>query len=404
MGPSKAIVVGVGYSPLTATKIEILRKAKRIYLFSKTLELLERSCEDRNFWKEIKGKVEEIKKVNELLEKKEDPLVIVAGGDPLYFGLGETLKRSLLLEVEVYPDFSVLQLACAKAGFPIYQVKSLSFHGRGFNPEELIYHLRRHHLLGILTDPQQNVKVIAKALYEASFRDVKIHLFERLSYPEERYSKLNCEEAMEFEPLEPHFVILENNLYGKKRFFALGEEEIYHHQGLITKDEVRAIAIHQLRLPWRGVIWDVGAGSGSVGLEIASLSPELEVYAIEEKESQCDKLLKNKKKFFLPNLKIIYGSAPQVFKDLPSPDRVFLGGSGGRLREILQTLREIPTWQVLVATFTLLENFFFTLNFFSEHRFNVRASQINVLRLESLKEKHRFKPQNPVYILQVQRT
>jgi precorrin-6Y C5,15-methyltransferase (decarboxylating) len=122
--------------------------------------------------------------------------------------------------------------------------------------------------------------------------------------------------------------------------FGLTEEEITHSRGLITKNEVRAASLHALGLPRHGVLWDVGAGSGSVGLEAARLFPELQVMAVERDEEQVKNIQKNRERFQAWNLKLFHGSALEVLKDLPAPDRVFIGGSGGQLRDIIDHAAE----------------------------------------------------------------
>ncbi|HDO29451.1 MAG TPA: precorrin-6Y C5,15-methyltransferase (decarboxylating) subunit CbiT, partial [Desulfobacteraceae bacterium] len=116
----------------------------------------------------------------------------------------------------------------------------------------------------------------------------------------------------------------------------LSEAEISHSRGLITKDEVRAATLHRLGLPGTGVFWDVGAGSGSVSIEAARLCPGLHLFAVEKEEEQLANIRKNIARFETFNVQPVAGSAPAVLAGLPDPDRVFIGGSGGRLAEIIE--------------------------------------------------------------------
>ena len=117
--------------------------------------------------------------------------------------------------------------------------------------------------------------------------------------------------------------------------FGLEEREISHSRGLITKNEVRAAVIHALRLPRQGVFWDIGAGSGSVSVEAARLSADLQVFAIEKNAEQLDHIRHNRETFCSANIEVIAGEAPEALAQLPDPDRVFVGGSGGNLARIL---------------------------------------------------------------------
>ena len=117
--------------------------------------------------------------------------------------------------------------------------------------------------------------------------------------------------------------------------FGLGEDEIRHSRGLITKDEVRAAALHRLRLPATGVFWDIGGGSGSVSLEAARFCPELSVYTVERHPAEQANIRANIRTYGAYTIHLVDGEAPAALANLPDPDRVFIGGSGGQLEAIL---------------------------------------------------------------------
>ena len=116
----------------------------------------------------------------------------------------------------------------------------------------------------------------------------------------------------------------------------LTEDEVVHSRGLITKSEVRAATIHQLRLPKTGVFWDVGAGSGSISIEAARSHPELTLFAIEHKMEEIANIKANIRKFGCYNIIPVFGKAPEELTDLPAPDRIFVGGSSGTLSAIAE--------------------------------------------------------------------
>ena len=117
--------------------------------------------------------------------------------------------------------------------------------------------------------------------------------------------------------------------------FGLTEDSIQHSRGLITKNEVRAATLHQLQLPTEGVLWDIGAGSGSLSIEAARSNPELTVYAIEHKEEELENIKNNIVKFGCYNIVPVFGRAPEALDHLPNPHRVFIGGSSGSLPDIV---------------------------------------------------------------------
>ena len=117
--------------------------------------------------------------------------------------------------------------------------------------------------------------------------------------------------------------------------FGLREQEIIHSRGLITKNEVRAATLHSLRLPDSGVFWDIGAGSGSVGLEAARVFPMLRVFAIERNAEHVCHIMTNRQTFNAYNVTAIHGDAPGILENLPDPERIFVGGGGNGLQDIL---------------------------------------------------------------------
>ena len=137
-----------------------------------------------------------------------------------------------------------------------------------------------------------------------------------------------------FSPL--NMVLVEQNTIPEKTScFGLNEGDIHHSRGLITKDEVRAASLHKLSLPQQGVFWDIGGGSGSISLEAARLNPDLTVYTIEKKPEEQENIRRNIKEFNTYNMHLICGEAPEALIELPSPDRIFIGGSGSHLEPII---------------------------------------------------------------------
>ncbi|GAA0866180.1 decarboxylating cobalt-precorrin-6B (C(15))-methyltransferase [Paraclostridium tenue] len=167
----------------------------------------------------------------------------------------------------------------------------------------------------------------------------------------------------------------------------------------ITKEEVRAISINKLNLKDKKTFLDIGAGTGSVSVEVAYNYPDIEVISIECKDKAIDLINKNIKKFNLDNVKVLKGYAPlDIGKKV---DSIFIGGSGPNLKEILEwskmNLNENGT---LVANFIIIDTFYKTLNLLKELGFkNIEATMLNVAKLEKLGKGEYFKPLNPIYII-----
>jgi precorrin-6Y C5,15-methyltransferase (decarboxylating) len=172
---------------------------------------------------------------------------------------------------------------------------------------------------------------------------------------------------------------------------------------LITKDEVRAVTLHKLRLPDKGVFWDVGAGSGSVSLEAARLCPELRIIAIEKELKRIDAIAENKRRFFADNIELVNKAAPEALADLPAPDRVFIGGSGGSLGDIVKLVAAVMASGIVVINAATLETLQEAMASLEVQGFTVDVSEISVSRSKVIAGKRLMSALNPVFIVKGER-
>ena len=167
----------------------------------------------------------------------------------------------------------------------------------------------------------------------------------------------------------------------------------------ITKEEVRAISINKLNLKDKKTFLDIGAGTGSVSVEVAYNYPNIEVISIECKDKAIDLINQNVEKFNLDNVKVLKGYAPlDIGKKV---DSIFIGGSGSNLKEILEWAKmNLNSNGTLVANFIIIDTFYKTLNLLKELGFkNIESTMLNVAKLEKLGKGEYFKPLNPIYII-----
>ena len=272
-------------------------------------------------------------------------VAVLASGDPLFFGIGRTLLDKFGPErVSIHPALSSLQFACACFREPWDDVSVVSLHGR--EAVGLAAKVMAHDKVFCFTDRVNSPDMVSQSVRDACAginafdlaADYTVWVGENLGQDDERITKGTLPEIAEAKFADLNVMLLKRPQLESVNevVFGLGEEEIDHSRGLITKDEVRAASLHQLRLPSRGVLWDVGAGSGSVGLEAARLCPELQVYAVERNLEELANIRANCRKFGVYNLTVIEGAAPAALEGLPNPDRVFVGGSGGNLAGIIE--------------------------------------------------------------------
>ena len=268
-------------------------------------------------------------------------VTFLASGDPLFYGIGRKLKEVLPKQnIVFHPALSSMQLCFARFGIPWDDARVVSLHGR--HETLLAAKLLGSPKVFVFTDPKHSPDAIAKQLLgECSTADTAnttVYVAEKIGKLSERLFQGSLKETAAEEFCEPNVMILQNAQESTVPLepFGLSEDVIQHSRGLITKSEVRAVVIHSLSLPETGVLWDVGAGSGSVGLECARLFPNLHVQAVEKKEEEWQNIEANRKRYRSWNLQLIKGDAPSALEALPQPDRIFVGGSGGNLESILE--------------------------------------------------------------------
>ncbi|MDZ7641931.1 MAG: precorrin-6y C5,15-methyltransferase (decarboxylating) subunit CbiE [Desulfurivibrio sp.] len=283
---------------------------------------------------------------------------VLVGGDPLFFGLGRRLLAHFAPEqLEFQPALSSLQLACARFRLPWDDARLVSLHGRreshGASPRIAGARLASRLLSApksvVLTDQRHSPSHIATALgqylsmigAEATAAAVRIMVGENLGSADERLfsGDLAATAGGDFGPL--NVMIILNPMAGGDPAggepvpLGLRESDFVHQRGMITKDEVRAVTLHKLALPAGGVLWDIGAASGSISLEAVRLAPGLLACAIEQEESRLADLKANIVRLGAFAVLPVAGVAPAVLSELPDPERIFIGGSGGRLAAII---------------------------------------------------------------------
>ncbi|MDO8948134.1 MAG: precorrin-6y C5,15-methyltransferase (decarboxylating) subunit CbiE [Desulfocapsaceae bacterium] len=319
------------------------------------------------------------------LELAHGDVAILASGDPLFFGIGRTLLQVFSPDrIMIYPARSSMQIAFSRFKIPWDDARFLSLHGRETN--NLASSILIHDKIFLFTDHRFSPDLIAHSLLtecgKAIDTEYMVHVAENLGMDNERLHSGPLSEiaARSFGPLNV-IILLKISPRSTIPPFGLSEDEIVHSRGLITKNEVRAASLHALRLPRQGVFWDVGAGSGSVGLEAARLFPELQVFAVEREDEQIGNIQKNREQFQAWNLQVFHGSAPDTLATLPTPDRVFIGGSGGQLRTIIEyAAKRLNPGGRIVVNAVLKKTALNAPAFLHEQGLKVSLSEIRVTR------------------------
>jgi precorrin-6Y C5,15-methyltransferase (decarboxylating) len=339
-------------------------------------------------------------------------IAIVAVGDPLFYGVARYLCDRLGKEhFEVLPHVSSMQLAFArvKESWEEAFLTNLANHPL----EAVLDRVRTAETVGLFPGAEEGPAVIARELLARGLGYFRAYVCENLGAPDERVTQgeLADIQEMEFAPLS--VMILKRKpgrpdqprTPGLLRRFGNPDDVFAQSRpksGLITQAEVRAIALAQLNIQPGSVVWDVGAGSGSVAIEAAQLSAPGMVYAVEQDAADYHLILANAQTFGVRNLRAVHGTAPGVFAGLPAPDAVFVGGTGHEVARLLHAahaaLRPGGTLVVNVAT---LETLGATYAALKAAAGPVQVLLVNLARGVEQLETLRFEAVNPTFLLSV---
>ncbi|MBR4702249.1 MAG: precorrin-6A reductase [Oscillospiraceae bacterium] len=280
--------------------------------------------------------------------------VVMSGDSGFFSGTKKLLPQLSGCRVKVLPGLSSLSVLCARLGTSYEDVVPVSLHGRDHDP---VPDVRRNARVFALVGGDDGVKSLCRSLAQAGLGSVRVHVGEKLSYPEEKITSGTAESLAERDFDSLSAVLIENDSPDLTVTPGLPDETFQRGEAVpMTKSEVRAVSLSKLRLKADSVCWDVGAGTGSVSIEMALLAPRGRVYAIEREERALDLLRENAARLHASNLTVVPGKAPAACGDLPAPTHAFIGGSGGNMREILSLLLEKNPRVRIVATAVTLES------------------------------------------------
>ena len=345
----------------------------------------------------------------------EQPVVVLASGDPLWFGLGRILCDRIGAErLRFHPAPTSLQLAFARIGRPWQDADWVSLHGR--DPEILASTLqKRPAALAVLTDPNQGGASTVQQMLRSSGLEASTDLWlcENLGHPDERVQLITPGTALptdlhpllialliarEPAALDPHQL----PLFGLDDGLYLQHSD---HPGLMTKREVRIQLLAELALPPQGVLWDLGAGTGSVGLEALRLRPGLQMLAVERRAGGAQLIQRNAQRLGVSPAAVLEADATTVLNGgLPSqlsqPDRVLLGGGGAQRERLLQeVLTRLRSGGVVVIPLASIEALANVRPLLENAGLAVRVQQLQAWRGQPLGDGTRLAPMNPTLIV-----
>lgn len=418
---SKVYIIGIGFRPLEKKASYVVQKSDKVLVNDRLREVFKNYSE----YESVKDRIIVQGSVYETLDYiaanyQRLKLSLLAAGDPMFFGIGRLVVERLGQDaVEVFPDLSSIQVAFSRVKETANNALLISLHG-GPDPakrRKMEYKLsdlpgliREHAKIAILTDRVNSPETIAGELLKPSavssqVSALQMYVCEKLGYPDERVIKGPPEDIAKGSFEHPNVVILKRaEALGAihelpSPVFGLTESEISHSRGLITKDEVRAITIHKLRLPREGIFWDIGAGSGSISLEAARLCPGLKVIAIEREEERATNIRENSARYGASNIDVMQGEAPVILNGLPAPERVFIGGSGGELDTIVSVISGKMASGIVVINAATIETLNESIRCLDSNGFTVDIVEASVSRSKMVGNKRHMSALNPVFII-----
>ena len=394
-----------------------LQAAKLVIGAGRTLALVRPHLQEGVELKEMDGALAQIPAWVAAATAEDKTVAILATGDPLCHGIASWLGGKLEVPFAIVPNVSTLQLACARFHEPWQEMHIASCHTRdagewhvGARPEHGLYPAVRaialHAKVFLFTSPENNPARLARALLAAGYASDEVHFSVacRLQLPDEKlFANLSLDAAARTDFPEPNVVLVKRVMQAATPAFGLEDGEYIQRtpeKGLITKQEARALSLAKLRLRPDSVVWDIGAGSGSVGLEAARLSPLGHVFAIEKNFDDAANARANAARFRISNYTLADGKAPEHLADWPDPDAVFIGGSGGELAALIDLiLHRLKAGGRLVMNFVTLENLAAATQALTAAAAAWEVVQLQASRSQPILDMHRMAAQNPVWVV-----
>jgi precorrin-6B C5,15-methyltransferase / cobalt-precorrin-6B C5,C15-methyltransferase len=296
----------------------------------------------------------EMRNVLALAGKK---VCVLASGDPFFHGVGVTLARKVAAEeMCVIPAPSAMSLAAARLGWALQDIETISLHGRPLDLIRPLLHPGSRILA--LTSGGDAPAAIAALLTELDFGASRLTILEALGGPNERLRSARAD-AFDLEKINPlNLLAIEIDSTLEARILPLASglaDHLFEHDGQITKREIRAITLSALA-PRRGeLLWDIGAGSGSVGIEWMLAHPSMRAIAVEADPTRAARIHRNASHCGVPDLVVIEGSAPKALAKLGTPDAIFIGGGGSDTGVLGAAIKALRVGGRLVANAVTLE-------------------------------------------------
>ncbi|MEE6449290.1 precorrin-6y C5,15-methyltransferase (decarboxylating) subunit CbiE [Gottfriedia acidiceleris] len=338
----------------------------------------------------------------EQLQTETRNVVILASGDPLFYGIGSYLSSKI--DLAIYPYLSSIQLAFARMKERWQDAYFTSVHGRSI--KGLAQRVDGKKTVAILTDTENSPNKIAQYLLSFGMTEYEAFVGENLGSDKERCRWFTLAEMKdeEFSPL--NVVILKKKGVSPHWPIGIDDSEFLQRKpdkGLITKKEIRTLSVSALRLKEDSTVWDIGTCTGSVAIEAAKCAREGQVFAIEKNEGDLENCKQNLAKFRV-DATLVHGKAPEGLETFPDPDAVFIGGTAGGMEDILDICcSRLKACGRIVLNAVTIENLSEAMLLFKERGYDTNITLAQIARSKPILNLTRFDALNPIYIIEAWR-
>ena len=404
MGIVNVIGIGRGLNDLTDHHLALVRNCDLLVGGQRQLDMFPDFTGNTIT---IKGKLDPI--IDRITaEMDSGKVVVLASGDPLFYGIGTTLSKRIPKDnLVIHPNVTSVGAAFAAICQPWHDARIISLHGHT-SPTFSFASLIDQSKVAFLTNPERDPAYIANELLRWELDGFKLCVLENIGNPsKERISWFSdYKEVTGAEFSHPNIVILlkphpTNPNVPHETFTGMPDTFFRHSKGLITKSEVRSITLSKLRLCKKDhVLWDIGSGSGSVGIEAALLIPWGSVFAVEKNQDRIPTIIHNIKNFNCSNIKVSHLNFPTGHETLRNPDRIFIGGGGKGLENILTCCCDrLSKGGIIVVNTVILESMNTASQILSDRGYSPEAVQVQVSRGSQMPYGTRMNALNPVWII-----
>ncbi len=344
-------------------------------------------------------------KTSEIVEivqkaKTTDEVAVLVSGDVGFFSLAKTISGKLpQCNCTRYCGISSLVYFASKLEMAWDDAKIVSMHGREQNLVAAVAHNKK---VFSLTGGDNSPQVLCQKLCDHGLGEVKVYVGENLSYKEEKITCATAEEIskLEFPSLSVMMFINEKASAFEYAVHGLADELFMRSKVPMTKQEVRSVSMSKLQPKATDVIYDIGAGTGSCSIELALLANRGKVYAFERNPVAVELLGKNKELFAVTNLEVLAGEALENIKNMPAPDCVFVGGSGGDLCEMLDVIySKNSTCRIVMNAITIETLAEVAAYYGARKEYELEVVNVFVARNKKLGSYNLMMAQNPVYVM-----